>query len=63
MRYIYHFLSLFGDFWFEGAFLIVSRKGKDSLLTRDDSSLVMRFGDRCLQSDSIMSEKRQKALK
>ena len=34
MNFICHFLSLLGDFEFEGTLLVVCRKGKDCLLTR-----------------------------
>ena len=60
---ICHFLSLLDDFGFEGTFLVVCRKGKDSLLTRNYPSVVMRFGEMCLQSDSFRSKKQQKAIK
>ena len=33
--FICHFLSLLGDFEFEGTFLVVCRKGKDGLLTSE----------------------------
>ena len=60
---ICHFLSLLGDFEFAGTFLVVCRKGKDSLLTRNYPSVVRRFGEMRLQSDSFRPKKQQKATK
>ena len=61
--FICHFLSLLDDFGFEGTFLVVCRKGKNGLLTRNYPSVVMRFGEMCLQSDSFRPKKQQKATK
>lgn len=55
--FIRHFLSLLGDFEFEGTFLEICRKRKDSLLTRKHPSVVMRFGERCLQSGRFWPKK------
>ena len=57
MKRICHFLSLLGDFEFEGTFLVVCRYMKGSLLTGEGCSVVMRFGGGCLQSDSLMPKK------
>lgn len=63
MNFNCHFLSLLGDFEFAGTFLVVCRKGKDRLLTRKLCFVVMRFREKCLQSDSFRPKKRQKAAK